>query len=453
MVNNFPVQLNEMRVKKLNHIDGARGSVAYWMSRDQRINDNWALLYAQRIAMKQAVPLVVVFCLAPQFLGATMRQYRFMIKGLQEVELDLRRKGIPFYLLTGSPETEVIQFVAQHKIGTLVTDFSPLRINKEWKRGVVTKIRIPLYEVDAHNIVPCWLTSPKQEYAAYTIRPKIHKLLTSFLVEFPQLNEEENKWNVNAPLTDWKKAEKTLQIDFSVHEVKRITPSEKAARETLEKFIARKLEAYEHTRNDPAIDGQSNLSPYLHFGQISPQRVALAVNRVEGQDKPKAAYLEELIVRRELAENFCYYNQYCDSFEGFPNWAKQTLNEHRKDKRDYVYALKQLEIAETHDKWWNAAQRQMVQMGKMHGYVRMYWAKKILEWTKMPEDAMKIAIYLNDKYELDGRDPNGYTGIAWAIGGVHDRAWFDRSIYGKVRYMSYNRLDSKFNLQEYISAN
>lgn len=154
-----------------------------------------------------------------------------------------------------------------------------------------------------------------------------------------------------------------------------------------------------------------------------------------------------------LLKTCVFYNQYYDSFEGFPNWAKQTLNEHRQDKRDYVYTLKSLEIAETHDEWWNAAQRQMVQMGKMHGYMRMYWAKKILEWTKTPEDAMKIAIYLNDKYELDGRDPKGYAGIAWAMGGVHDRAWFDRSIYGKVRYMSYNQLERKFNLQEYISAN
>ena len=243
----------------------------------------------------------------------------------------------------------------------------------------------------------------------------------AFLVEFPQLHGQETEWNVNAPLTDWKKAEKTLQIDLSVPEVKRITPGKKAARETLERFVARKLEAYEQTRNDPTIDGQSNLSPYLHFGQISSQRVALAVNQVDGQNKSTTAYLEELSVRRELAENFCFYNQYDDSFKGFPNWAKQTLNEHRKDKRDYVYARRPLETAETHDEWWNAAQRQMVQTGKMHGYMRMYWAKKILEWTEKPEDAMKIAIYLNDKYELDGRDPNGY---AWYCMGYR---WSPRS--------------------------
>jgi deoxyribodipyrimidine photo-lyase len=453
MLDNSFLQLNEMRIKKLNQVDGARGPVAYWMSRDQRISDNWALYYAQQIAVKQTAPLVVIFCLAPTFLGATVRQYSFMIRGLQEVESNLSDKGIPFYLLTGSPEKEIKKFVERYQIGTLVTDFSPVRISRAWKQRVVAKIRIPFYEVDAHNIVPCWLVSPKQEFAAYTIRPKIHELLPTFLVEFPQLKEQEITWKESVQLTDWKEAEQTLQIDRSVTGIKWIPSGEKAARNILEAFIAHKLASYVQTRNDPTIDGQSNLSPYLHFGQISPQRVALAINRVDEQIEPKAAYLEELIVRRELAENFCFYNQYYNSFEGFPNWAKQTLNEHRQDKRDYVYTLKSLEIAETHDEWWNAAQRQMVQMGKMHGYMRMYWAKKILEWTKTPEDAMKIAIYLNDKYELDGRDPNGYAGIAWAIGGVHDRAWFDRSIYGKVRYMSYNQLERKFNLQEYISAN
>ena len=160
--------------------------------------------------------------------------------------------------------------------------------------------------------------------------------------------------------------------------------------------------------------------------------------------------LEELIVRRELADNFTFYNTQYASFDGFPAWAKQSLNEHRKDKREYLYSLKQFEQAETHDPLWNAAQTQMINKGKMHGYMRMYWAKKILEWTPSPEEAMMIAIYLNDKYELDGRDPNGYAGIAWSIGGVHDRAWFDRPVYGKVRYMNYRGCESKFNVKEYI---
>jgi Deoxyribodipyrimidine photo-lyase type II (EC 4.1.99.3) len=161
--------------------------------------------------------------------------------------------------------------------------------------------------------------------------------------------------------------------------------------------------------------------------------------------------LEELIVRRELSDNFCFYNASYDSLKGFPLWAKATLHDHRKDPRAYSYTLKELENAQTHDELWNAAQREMTLKGKMHGYLRMYWAKKILEWTETPVQALRIAIYLNYKYELDGRDPNSYTGIAWCIGGVHDRPWKEREIFGKIRYMSYRGMHSKFNVSEYIT--
>ncbi len=164
----------------------------------------------------------------------------------------------------------------------------------------------------------------------------------------------------------------------------------------------------------------------------------------------KDAFLEELIIRRELSDNFCFYNPRYDSFDGFPEWARKTLNEHRKDRRPYLYSLEQFETAQTHDKLWNAAQTEMVKRGKMHGYMRMYWAKKILEWTPSPEVAMEVAIHLNNRYELDGRDPNGYAGIAWSIGGVHDRAWNERNIFGKIRYMSYNGCKSKFNIEGYV---
>ena len=194
----------------------------------------------------------------------------------------------------------------------------------------------------------------------------------------------------------------------------------------------------------------SNLSPYLHFGQISAQRVALIVNGL-GNHPSAESFLEELIVRRELSDNFCYYNSDYDSFKGFPEWAKKTLNDHKKDEREFVYTLKKFEEAKTHEDLWNAAQMQLVNTGKLHGYMRMYWAKKILEWSKSPEEALKIAIYLNDKYELDGRDPNGYTGCAWAIGGVHDRAWAERPVYGKIRYMNRNGAKRKFDIEKYIS--
>ena len=217
--------------------------------------------------------------------------------------------------------------------------------------------------------------------------------------------------------------------------------------------MQKKLASYETQRNDPTVDGQSNLSPYLHFGHISAQRVAFDIQESDAPKKDKDVFLEELIVRRELSDNFCFYNENYDSFEGFPSWARTSLAKHRNKPREYIYSREQFEYASTHDKLWNAAQREMVTLGKMHGYMRMYWAKKILEWSKSPELAMEIAIYMNDKYELDGRDPNGYTGIAWSIGGVHDRAWGERRIFGKVRFMSYHGCKGKFDTEQYIKRN
>jgi deoxyribodipyrimidine photo-lyase len=218
----------------------------------------------------------------------------------------------------------------------------------------------------------------------------------------------------------------------------------------LGQFIAERLPGYDTDRNDPNRSGQSGLSPYLHFGQISAQRVALEVRKADARPEAKAAFLEELIVRRELSDNFCFYNPAYDSFEGFHSWAKATLNAHREDRRQFLYSLRQLEAGGSHDPLWNAAQKEMVATGKMHGYLRMYWAKKVLEWTPSPEEAIAIAIYLNDRYSLDGRDPNGYAGIAWSIGGVHDRAWGERPVFGKIRYMSYEGCRRKFGVDRYI---
>jgi deoxyribodipyrimidine photo-lyase len=189
------------------------------------------------------------------------------------------------------------------------------------------------------------------------------------------------------------------------------------------------------------------MSPWLHFGQISPLVIALKVMKT--QSPGKEAYLEELIIRRELAMNYTYYNPFYDSFEGLNDWAKKTLKEHEKDKRPYRYSIDELEQAQTHDPYWNAAQEEMRITGKMHGYMRMYWGKKILEWMKSPEEAFSTALYLNNKYELDGRDPNGFAGIAWCFG-KHDRPWFERPIFGKIRYMNANGLKRKFNAEAYV---
>jgi deoxyribodipyrimidine photo-lyase len=430
--NSAMVDPRRARVLKQGSI--GRGPVVYWMSRDQRVNDNWALLFAQELALERKVSLGVVFCLAPSFLNATLRQYGFMLKGLRAVENRLAELNIPFFLLIGPPEQKLPAFLAKHQTGELVTDFDPLRLKRQWKKEVAALVNSIIYEVDARNIVPCWEASNKKEYAAYTLRPKIHRILPEFLKDFPLAQKHPFPWPKKVKKTNWDEAETSLKIDRSVPEVDWLVPGEKAAAATLDDFLTRKLSAYASRRNDPTEDGVSNLSPYLHFGQISAQRVALEVQKKKVSKESKDGFLEELIVRRELSDNFCL----------------KTLNEHRGDQREYLYSLEQFEAGKTHDDLWNAAQMEMVHRGKMHGYLRMYWAKKILEWTASPEEALEVAILLNDKYELDGRDTNGYAGIAWSIGGVHDRAWQERPIFGKIRYMSYGGCKAKFKVKTYI---
>lgn len=441
--------VNEKRIRLLQAGKETAGPVIYWMSRDQRAHDNWALLFSQQLALEKQIPLAVVFNLVPEFLQATIRQYGFMLKGLKELSEELSKYNIPFFLLIGKPENEIPKFLKQINASNVISDFDPLRIKRIWKREIAKKIQIPFYEVDTHNIVPCLYVSNKLEFAAYTIRPKINKALIEFLEEFPPLKKMKKR-ELSSDTIDWDKTLKSLKIDFKVEEVEWLAPGEIAARETLSSFLENKFEHYHQWRNDPTRDGQSNLSPYLHFGQISAQRVALETQRFNGNKESEKAFLEELIIRRELSDNFCYFNPRYDSFDGFPEWAKASLNEHRKDEREFNYSLVDFEQAKTHEDLWNAAQKELCLTGKLHGYMRMYWAKKILEWSRSPEEALKIAVYLNDKYELDGRDPNGYTGCAWSIGGVHDRPWFERLVFGKIRYMNRNGAKNKFDIQRYI---
>ena len=450
-------------IKEMPHLDG---TVLYWMSRDMRMNDNWALLFAQSLAIKYTMPLAVAFVLQPEFLEATERAYGFLLKGLRETGLNLKEKNIPFYLLLGTPEKEIPKFIKQHTVTKLIADFNPLNISVHDKQNVANRISASFYEVDAHNIVPARIVSQKLEFGAYTIRPKIHRLLPEFLDEFPPVRRHPFDWPSEVPMIDWERANKSLKIDRKVKEVDWIEPGEHSALVRMKGFIKKRLDRYGSDRNDPVLEGQSNLSPYLHFGHLAPQRVALEVVKWSGktveeiirkekngpsvEPKTESAFLEELIVRRELSDNFTFYNKKYELFDGFPQWAQLSINQHRKDKREFIYTLEHFEDGMTHDTLWNAAQHQMVRTAKMHGYLRMYWAKKILEWTPSVEEAMTIAIYLNDKYALDGRDPNGYAGIAWSIGGVHDRAWFDRPVFGKIRYMNYNGCKSKFEVDKYI---
>lgn len=390
---------NYKRVRTLKEGDEKKGPVICWMQRDQRVKDNWALLYAQKEAISRNESLQVVFCVLPEFLEATFRHYDFLIKGLQEVEKELSSLNIELTLLLGAPNIEIPKFIEQQGASLLVTDFNPIKIVTNWKDKVAKSIDIQFEEVDAHNIVPVWEASPKLEFAAHTIRKKINGRLDEYLTPFPSVKKIRNKQRKKQ--TDWKAVFDSLNVDSSVGRVKWILSGTKEGLKMLSNFIKNKLPAYEKARNDPNAGVVSNLSPYLLFGQISAQRAAIEVQKSSTDKTSKDAYLEELIVRRELSDNFCFYNDNYASFAGFPDWAKKTLNEHRKDKREYTYKQDDFENARTHDKLWNSAQIEMVRDGKMHVFMRMYWAKKIFEWTVTPEEALETGIYLNDKYELD----------------------------------------------------
>lgn len=431
--------LTSQRVRQIKKAtQSSSGPVIYWMSRDQRVDDNWALHEGLELAKKLNTHLEVVFCLRRDLTKSfgTRRMLDFLLGGLKEVHDRLKQLNIPFTLIIGHPEKDIPKFIHSKNSSDLVIELHSLKFHRQWV-DKIKSINVNIYQVDAHNIIPVWLTSPKQEWAAYTIRPKIHKLLPTFLTPYPKLHPQ----SYSGHLPAWHNPE--IKVNESITLPNQFVPGSTAALKILHEF-KHKQSQYSKNRNDPTKNAISNLSPYLHFGQISSQSVALEISNPDFQ--------EELIVRRELAENFCYYNPNYDNFSGFPDWAQKTLRAHLKDKRPVTYSLEQLEHSKTHDQAWNAAQTQMVKEGKMHGYMRMYWAKKILEWTKDPQTAQRYAIYLNDLYELDGRDPNGYTGIAWSIGGVHDRPWFDRPIIGTIRPMVQTGLQRKFDLQKYIKT-
>ncbi|XP_030898891.1 deoxyribodipyrimidine photo-lyase-like [Melopsittacus undulatus] len=448
-------KFNKKRVRLISQAsdlkDGGR-CILYWMSRDQRLQDNWAFLYAQRLALKQELPLCVCFCLVPKFLEATIRHYGFMLRGLQEVAEECAELNIAFHLLRGYAKDVLPAFVEEHGVGGLVTDFSPLRLPWQWVQDVREWLPedVPFAQVDAHNIVPCWVASPKQEYSAYTIRRKIQAQLPEFLTEFPPVVRHPYSPSCPAEPIAWEACYSSLEVDRTVKEVEWATPGTAAGLAVLQSFIRERLKYFGSHRNDPNKAALSNLSPWFHFGQVSTQRAILEVQKHQHKYKESVdMFVEEAIVRRELAENFCYYNENYDSVQGAYPWAQTTLKLHAKDERPFLYKLQELEQGTTHDPLWNAAQLQMVREGKMHGFLRMYWAKKILEWTHSPEEALQFAIYLNDRYELDGRDPNGYVGCLWSICGIHDHGWTERAVFGKIRYMNYAGCKRKFDVRQF----
>ena len=432
------------------------GPVVYWMSRDQRSADNWALLHAASSAAAAGVPCCVVFNLLPSFNNVTAaRPFGFMLRGLQATAATLKEKhNVPFFMLRGDCGSTVPGFCARLRASLLVTDFSPLRSGRTWRDDIARAVSCAFHEVDAHNVVPVWEASPKLEYAARTIRPKIHAKLGAYLVEYPAMPSVP-AWrsDLTPPENvDWPRLVAEATADASVPEVAWCVPGEAAAHAALADFLTtRRLKLYEK-RNDPNVpEALSGLSPYLHFGQLAPQRAALEAKKHSREhSKAVESFVEELVVRRELSDNFCFYNPNYDTLAGASDWARQSLDAHRGDKREFVYSRQQLEEGRTADRLWNAAQSELVHCGKMHGFMRMYWAKKILEWTADPETALADAIYLNDKYSLDGRDPNGYVGCMWSIAGIHDMGWAERPVFGKIRYMNFAGCKRKFDVERYI---
>ncbi len=441
--------IQKERVTLLNEKSVQKGKyVLYWMQASQRAEYNHALEFAILKANKLRQPLIVFFGITDQFPEGNERHYTFLLEGLKEVKDSLNRRGIQIVIRHESPEVGALRLATRASLA--VVDRGYLRIQRTWREDASKRMKCPLFQVESDVIVPVQETSPKEEYAAATIRSKIRRKLNAFLVP---LNEHEpiiDSLSLDLDsfdIFDLEEAISKLRIDRSVKRVDSFHGGAKEAKSYLEIFLDSKLDHFPELRNDPTLDYVSHMSPYLHFGQISPLYIALQVSKT-GSPRIEV-FLEELIIRRELSINFVFYNKKYDSFEAVPDWAKKTLMVHQKDKRSYLYSPKELEGAKTHDPYWNAAQKEMLRRGKMHGYMRMYWGKKILEWTRTPEEAFRNALYLNNKYELDGRDPNGFTGVAWCFG-KYDRPWGERPIFGNVRYMNERGLKRKFDADGYV---
>ena len=445
-------RVGEERVRHLNDRSVGDGAyVLYWMQEAQRVEHNHALEYAVQRANELEQRLLVVFGLTDGYPEANLRHYTFMLEGLKDVEEALEERKIKLVGRRGSPDEVVLDLGKDASL--IVCDMSYLRPQKEWREKVAEGAGCLVVQVETEVVVPVELASNKQEHAARTLRPKIREHLDDFLVELEPTTVGKQSLSMKAEGLDLSDSEKILDdmdLDESVGPVSHLyRGGTTEAKRILEDFLKNRFDDYVEHRNQPQTDDVSHMSKYLHYGHISPVYVALRV-REAGKGKENVdSYIEELVVRRELSMNFCHHTPDYDSFSCLPDWAKETLREHKEDEREYVYTRKQLEDAETHDEYWNAAMNEMRHTGYMHNYMRMYWGKKILEWSNTPEYAYETTLYLNNKYFVDGRDANSYANVAWVFG-QHDRGWKEREVYGKVRYMSAGGLERKTKPKEYV---
>ncbi len=441
------------RVRHLNpHPIAQEGRcVIHWMQRSQRGRDNAALNLAIQYANDLNVPVVSVFGLTQDYPDAQRRHYRFLVQGLIDASIDLAAKNVPLIIRFGSPPEVVLRLVEELNPALVIGDENPVRIGQIWRKQVADSLRIPLIVVDSDVVVPT-AQFPKEEYAARTIRPKIGRVLDRFLIRVPNPSAN-HAWPLGTVPPGEAISESHLMSRIradGASELPDYRGGSVEAQRRLDTFLRQRLQGYDQLRNEPAEYHTSELSAHLHFGHIDPIHVVLSVRECLSPRESIDAFVEEFVVRRELAINYVARNPNYDSLDGCPEWARKTLARHASDPRPFLYDYDRLENADTHDPLWNAAQLEMVKTGRMHNYMRMYWAKRILEWTPDAETAFEYALKLNDKWEMDGRDPNGYTGVAWAIGGKHDRPWGERPIFGTVRFMSYESTRKKFDSRGYI---
>ena len=444
--------IQETRILNKNSSQPREGAyILYWMQAAQRIHYNHAFSLALKEAQERQLPLVVYFGLMDGFPEANLRSYTFLLEGLLEVKKALEKMHIPFVVVHNRPSEGALTL--SKRAALLITDRGYLKIEKSFREEIKDLVPCPFYQVETNVVVPVDVVSQKEEYAAATIRRKIEKLLPEYLLPMGEpkatLPVYEGPWDVTPMTFDHlEDILSSLSLDASVPSVSHFFKGgRKEGLQHLETFLTQRYEDFAKRRNDPAGTFSSNLSPYLHFGQISPLEVYFKLPKENSENK--RVFLDEMIIRRELAMNFVERNPQYESFSSITGFPRETLFTHEKDPRPYVYTLEELEKGLTHDPYWNAAQKEMLLTGKMHGYMRMYWGKKVMEWTESLEEAYAHLVYLNNRYSLDGRDPNGYAGIAWCFG-KHDRPWKERPIFGKVRYMNDKGLARKFKIKDYV---
>jgi deoxyribodipyrimidine photo-lyase len=446
--------MHDARIRQLNERPLGDGSyVLYWMQASQRAEFNPALEYAIRRADEINLGLVVGFGLMTAYPEANARHFAFMLEGLAEVRHRLGERGIRFVMRAGRPDDVALNLAGDGAM--VVCDRGYLRHQRQWRARLADQARCLVVQVEGDVVVPVETASSKAEYAARTLRTKIHRCWSDFLHEIvpgdPVRSTRRLAFRDELDPSDPAAVLRKLDVDRNVAPVARFRGGTYEARRRLEHFLRYKLEGYDGDRSEPARAHVSELSPYLHFGQISPVEIALKVRAARSTgETDRASFLEELIVRRELACNFAQFTANYDDYASLPGWARRTLAEHADDRRPQRYTRAQLETGRTGDRYWNAAMQEMRETGYMHNTMRMYWGKKIIEWSSTPEQAWRTALYLNNRYFLDGRDPNSYANVGWLFG-LHDRPWRERPIFGTVRTMTAGGLDRKYDMDGYLA--